>query len=227
MDEQYAKYYDMINAQQQKNNAWSANQAQKAMDWQAEMSNTAHQREVADLKAAGLNPVLSAGGSGATTGSGMAASAGNENVTALYGLAKMALESSIQQAKAQSLTAKTIDNSNLTLNDRISLLDKSAKKGKGVNSKLAQKSFDTYQSVLNDYAEYIGNIGNDKDFKKKENQFYDTASTFIGLLPFVNKSDVKSVFKSFGPGLNEGIETLFATMAMLWRLLHVGQRRKR
>ena len=53
---------------------FEASEAQKLRDWQTEMSNTSYQRAVADMKKAGINPILAASNGGASTPAGAAGS---------------------------------------------------------------------------------------------------------------------------------------------------------
>ena len=85
------------------NNQWNAQQVQKQMDFEERMSNTAHQREMADLKAAGLNPVLSAQ-NGASTPAGAAASADTNTTSALVNMLSEILQINADNAKANLIS---------------------------------------------------------------------------------------------------------------------------
>jgi len=63
---------------QMQTNAANAKQAQAQMDFQNEQTSTAYQRGTADMKAAGLNPMLAYSQGGAQSGGGAQATMGNE-----------------------------------------------------------------------------------------------------------------------------------------------------
>lgn len=79
-------------------NAAAAREAQKNRDFQERMSSTAHAREVADLRSAGLNPILSAS-RGASTPGGATADVRDAGEGISRGIASAL---AIRQAKAQA-----------------------------------------------------------------------------------------------------------------------------
>lgn len=97
---------------QERTNQMSTDAANNQMNFQRETRANSHQTEVRDLQAAGLNPILSAGGSGAGTSSGAspALSAPQINLPDIlsYGISLKQLEQADQKIaidKANSAAA--------------------------------------------------------------------------------------------------------------------------
>lgn len=80
-------------------NRETARSTAKQMAFQERMSNTAHQRQMADLKRSGINPMLSAKLGGASSPAGASYQASNVGAAAVEGYGKV---SSAKQAQAQT-----------------------------------------------------------------------------------------------------------------------------
>lgn len=84
------------------NSAFNAQQAQAQMDFQERMSDTSYQRATADMKAAGLNPMLAYSQGGASTPSGAAGAAVQPAPM------QNPMSSAVQSYSALTDTAKTL-----------------------------------------------------------------------------------------------------------------------
>lgn len=117
--------------------ASSAYAIKKQIAWEKERATHAHQWEVQDLKNAGLNPILSAGGSGAVTGgisTPMPDFSGLSNaVSTAFQVKQMAQD--IKNAKEQEKNIKEDTEQKIA---QTKLLNNNAKEAE-INAKLAEK----------------------------------------------------------------------------------------
>lgn len=140
---------------------FNAQEAAKSRSWQEYMSNSAHQREIRDLKAAGLNPVLSAmGGNGAAVTSGATASgvtsAGSKGeVDTSANAALVQILGSVLSAQTQLQTANVNARTQEAVADKYTAMEKlvaqiSADASKyGANMSYASNRYSTDQNIAN------------------------------------------------------------------------------
>lgn len=173
--------------------------AEQDRDWQERMANSAHQREIADLKAAGLNPVLGiTGGNGAATPSGSSASVSKANTD-------------------MSLPGKVMDMAIAQLNSATALQQAMIQAANGLAVAQTHAGATMYAADVGSATEVYkhdntgGNtvIGQISNAPKILQRFLKNLNTgvkkvnVLGMNPSKASKDVKSLYNSYGKYIKE------------------------
>lgn len=206
---------DWAERQSAKAMQFNANEAAKNRDWQQMMSNTAHQREVKDLMAAGLNPVLSAmNGNGAAVtsgatasgvvGSGSKADADTSTSGAIANLlgSILSAQTALQNANTNARTQEAVAEKYTAMSEIVANINAAASiKQAGIHAGATRYAADQSKAaseyatdVANEYKEQYGTTAKSWAAGKIQDFVEDTS------LGSVLKDFVTSVFSGYGGG---------------------------